>query len=175
MEKRLVPIGRVIKLHGIKGKLKLKYFGEDPGQFLRYREVAIEDPTGSFTTYEVQEAIPQPPRIILKLKGIDHPEDAQPLIGREIFIQKEALPDLEEGEYYWADLLGMVVETEGGKKIGTVKEIFSTGAHDVFVVEAKRGDILLPATEEVIRRIDPQRGVIEVQWMEGLWDAEDEV
>ena len=175
MEKRLVPIGRVIKLHGIKGKLKLQYFGEDPGEFLRYREVAIEDPTGRCQTYEVQEAVPQPPRIILKLKGIDHVEDAQPLIRREVFIQREVLPGLEENEYYWADLLGMVVETEGGKKIGTVKEIFPTGAHDVFVVEGKRGEILLPATEEVIRKIDPQRRVMEVQWMEGLWEAEDEV
>ncbi len=69
----------------------------------------------------------------------------------------------------------MVVETEDGKKIGTVKEIFPTGAHDVFVVETKRGEILLPASEEVIRRIDPQRGVMKVRWMEGLWEAEDEV
>ena len=175
MVKHLVPIGRVLKAHGIKGKLKLEYFGEEPRQFLRYREVAIEDPTGRFQTYEVQEAILQPPRILLKLKGIDHPEDAQSLIGREIFIEKEALPALEEGEYYWADLLGMVVKTTGGKRIGRVKEIFPTGAHEVFVVEAKRGDILLPATEEVVKEIDPQRGVMEVQWMEGLWDAEDEI
>ncbi len=118
MEKRLVPIARVLKPHGIKGKLKLEYFGEEPRQFLRYEEIAIEDPTGRFQTYKVQEAVLQPPRIILKLKGIDHPEDAQPLIGREIFIGKEALPALEEGEYYWADLWGWWSRQKMGRRSG---------------------------------------------------------
>ena len=69
----------------------------------------------------------------------------------------------------------MGVETEDGKRIGTVKEIFPTGANDVYVVEGKRGEILIPATGEVIKSVDCQRKVIKAHWMEGLWEAEDEV
>jgi 16S rRNA processing protein RimM len=69
----------------------------------------------------------------------------------------------------------MNVETEKGKRIGRVKEIFPTGANDVYVVEGKRGEILLPATEEVIQSIDLQRGVLRVIRLEGLWEDEDEV
>ena len=125
--------------------------------------------------YEILEAIPQPPRLILRLKGIEKIEEAEPLIGKEILIKKEVLPELGEKEYYWVDILGMKVETEEGKRIGKVKEIFTTGANDVYIVEGKRGEILLPAIEEVIQNIDLKRGVMKVVRMEGLWEDEDEV
>jgi len=175
MEKRLVPIGRVIKPHGIKGRVKVEYFGEDLGRFLLYREVILRDPTGRAETFEVVEAVAQPPRIILTLKGIQTIEDTEPLIDREILVPRETLPQLAEDEVYWIDLLGMGVETEEGKRLGRVKTIFPTGAHDVFVVEGCRREICLPATAEVVKRLDRERSVVTVRWMEGLWEAEDEV
>jgi 16S rRNA processing protein RimM len=175
MAKNLFPIGRVIKTHGIKGKVKVDYFGEDLHRFSLYREIFIEGEKDRPRAYEVLEAIPQPPRLILKLKGIEKVEEAEPLIGKEIFIKREALLELEKGEYYWMDILGMEVETQAGKRIGKVMEIFPTGAHDVYVVEGKRGEILLPATEEVIQSIDLKRGVMTVIRMEGLWEDEDEI
>jgi 16S rRNA processing protein RimM len=175
MENNLFPIGKVVKPHGVKGKIKVKYYGEDLDQFSHYREVILSDGRGNPQTYDIVQAISQPPLLILQLKGIERIEDVQPLVGKEILIRKDSLPALEEDEYYWIDLLGMVVETEDGKKIGTVKEIFATGANDVYVVEGKRGEIFLPATGEVIKTVDRQRRVIKARWMEGLWEAEDEV
>ena len=175
MEKRLVPIGRVTKPHGIKGRVKVEYFGEDLDQFLLYREVILRDPTGRAQTFEVVEAILQPPRIILTLKGIQTIEDTEPLINREIFVRREMLPELAEDEFYWIDLLGMGVETVEGKRLGRVKAVFPTGAHDVFVVEGFRREIYLPATADIIRRVDRERSLVTVRWMEGLWEAEDEV
>ncbi len=175
MEKNLFPIGRVVKPHGVRGKVKVEYFGEDLGQLSLYREIFIMDEQDEPEAYEVLEAIPQPPRLILRLKGIERIEEAEPLIGKEILIERKSLLKLEKGEYYWMDLLGMRVETEGGKRIGKIREIFPTGANDVYVVEGRRRQILLPATEEVIRSIDLKRGVMKVARMEGLWEDEDEV
>jgi 16S rRNA processing protein RimM len=175
MEKNLFPIGRVVKPHGVKGKMKVEYFGDDLQRFFSYREVFIESETRGPESYEILEAIPQPPRFILRLRGIEKIEQVQPLIGKTILVEKKALPDLEEGEYYWADLLGMKVETREGKGIGKVKEIFPTDAHDVYVVEGKRGEIFLPAIEEVIQSIDLKKQVMKVVRMEGLWEDEDEI
>jgi 16S rRNA processing protein RimM len=175
MEKNLFPIGRVVKPHGVKGKMKVEYFGEDLHRFSSYREIFIEDEKSGLESYEILEVIPQPPRLILRLKGIEKIEQTEPLIGKNILIEKEALPELEEGEYYWADLLGIKVETREGKGIGKVREIFSTGAHDVYVVEGKRGEIFLPAIEDVIQSIDLKKRVMKVVRMEGLWEDEDEV
>jgi len=175
MEKNLFPIGRVVKPHGIKGKVKVEYFGENLSRLSLYREIFIKDDKDKPEAYEVLETIPQPPRLILRLKGIERIEEAETLIGKEILIERKSLLKLEEGEYYWVDLLGMEVETEGGKRIGKIRKIFPTGANDVYVVEGERREILLPATDEVIRSIDLKRGVMKVARMEGLWEDEDEV
>jgi len=175
MTKDLIPIGRVVRPHGVRGKIKLEYFGEDVNCFPPSREVFIEVKAGNLQAYKILETTPQPPRLILHLKGIERREDVEPLIGKEVFIKREVLPDLEEGEYYWTDLLGMSVETQGGKKVGRVKEIFSTGSNDVYVVEGKRGEIFLPATGEVIQNIDRKKGVMKVNRKEGLWEEDDEV
>lgn len=171
---RLCPIGRIVKAHGVKGRLKVDYFGEDPRRFPLCGEVAIEI-SGELKTYEVLEAIPRPPHLILRLKGIERREEAETLLGKEILIRREALPALSEGEYYWIEILGMSVETEEGKHLGRVKGIFPTGANDVLIIEGKRQEILLPVTEEVIKHVDREREIIRVQRMEGLWEAEDEV
>jgi 16S rRNA processing protein RimM len=175
MEKNLLPIGRVVKTHGVKGKVKVAYFGEDLHRFSHYREIFIVGERGGPEPYEITEVVPRPPGLILRLKGIEKIEEAESLIGKEIFIAREALLELGEGEYYWMDILGMKVETQGGKVIGKVKEIFSTGAHDVYVVEGKKGEILLPATEEVVRSVDLENRVMRVIRIEGLWEDEDEV
>jgi 16S rRNA processing protein RimM len=175
MEKNLIPIGRVVNTHGIKGKMKVEYFGEDLHLFFLYHEIFIENEKGRAEPYEIIETIPQPPRLILRLKGIEKIEEAESLIGREILIKKEALPKLEAGEYYWVDILGMEVETQEGKRIGNVREIFHTRAHDVYVIRGKRREIFLPATEEVIQDIDLNRGVMKVARMKGFWEEEDEI
>jgi 16S rRNA processing protein RimM len=175
MERDLLPIGRVVKPHGVKGKIKVDYFGEDLNCFPIDQEVFIKDPVGRLQAYEILEAVPHPPHLILQLKGIGRREEVVPLVRKEIFIKRRSLPDLPEGEYYWFDILGMVVETENGKGIGRVKEILATGANDVYIVEGKRGEIFLPATEEVIQSVDIKKQRMRVIRMEGLWEEEDEV
>ena len=175
MEKDFFPIGRVIKPHGVNGKMKIEYFGDDIHQFTSYHKVFIEVEAGKVQAFEILETTPQPPRLIVRLKWIERREEVESLVGKEIFIKREELPDLKRGEYYWVDILGMAVETAEGKRIGKVKEIFATGANDVYVVEGKRGEIFLPATEEVILSVDREKGVMKVTRMEGLWEDEDEV
>jgi 16S rRNA processing protein RimM len=174
-EKELLSIGRVVKPHGVKGKIKVDYFGGDLSRFPPYREVFIRNHVGRPRAYEILEVIPQPPRLILQLKGIERREEVEPLLGKEILIERRFLPDLQEGEYYWLDILGILVETQEGRRLGRVKEIFPTGANDVYVIEGKRREIFIPATEEVIQNIDVKEGRMRVIRMEGLWEEEDEV
>ena len=174
-ERDLLSIGRVVKPHGVKGRVKVDYFGDDLAHFSVYREAFIKNCAGELQAYEILEAVPKPPYLILQLKGIRRREEAESLAGREILIMRTTLPDLKKGEYYWFDILGMAVETEDGKRIGKLKEILPTGANDVYVVEGKRKEIFLPATEEVIRGIDIRNKRMTVIRMDGLWEEEDEV
>lgn len=171
----LLPLGRIIKPHGVKGKMKVDYYGEDPGRLLIYQTILIRDENGRLQGYEVLEAIPQPPRILIRLRGIERMEDTLPLLGRTIFIPKGSLPEPGPGEFYWHEILGMDVEIEDGRRIGKVKEIIPTLANDVYVVKGRKREICLPAIAEVIQRIDRQERVIRIKRTEGLWERDDEV
>ncbi len=175
MKDDLFPIGRVARTHGVRGKIKINYFGEDASQFGLYREVFIEDPNGLPQAYEVLEVKSQPNHLILQLKNIGTIEEAKRLIGKEVLIAKKSLPELPEGEYYWMEILGMEVETEEGKHLGRIQGILPTGANDVYVVQGARTEIFLPAIEGVIRSIDLKKRVMKVARTEGLWEREDEV
>lgn len=168
-------IGKVIKPHGVRGKIKIEYFGEDLKGFSSYPKIYVEIAPGQWKSYEILKVFPQPPRLIIQLKGVERREETDPLIGKEIYVKKKEMPKLAKGEYYWFEILGLEVKTKEGKILGRIKEIFPTGANDVYVVKGKRREIFLPAIEKVIEEIDLERGVMEVTWMEGLWEKEDEI
>ena len=88
---------------------------------------------------------------------------------RELWIPREEAQELEEDEYYIADLIGMDVVLEDGSKFGTLKDVMETGANDVYVVEDAKGEeILLPAIRECILDVDVEKNVMTIHLMKGL-------
>ena len=81
---------------------------------------------------------------------------------------RDKLARLPAGEYYWEELLGLQVVTEAGEVLGQIESIFPTGSNDVYVCRAGSREILLPGIADVVRRIDPQSGVMVVRLLEGL-------
>ena len=75
---------------------------------------------------------------------------------------------LPEGEYYEDELLGLTVRTAEGETLGRVTELLNPGPNNVLVVRGERGEVLIPFIEDVIRRVDPAQGVIEIDLVEGL-------
>ena len=81
--------------------------------------------------------------------------------------REEAIP-LEEGEYYYFQLVGLTVETESGERLGRLAEVLETGANDVYVVRGPRGEVLLPAVEDVIRQVDLESRRVVVRLLPGM-------
>ena len=109
---------------------------------------------------------------MLKLRGVDTPEEAKRLVGHDVLITRSAAPPLPEGSYYQADLVGLRVVTDEGRELGRVAEIWETGANDVYVVRGEQEEWLLPATREVVRGIDLAAEIMLVRPLEGMIDSE---
>lgn len=114
---------------------------------------------------------PQGKTIVAQLEGIDTPEQGSVLVGAKVAVSRDAMPKLDAGEYYWADLAGMVVRTVDAVEIGPVVRLFETGANDVMVVSDTREDlsgtkeILVPwLVPEVVTDVDPDERVITIDW-----------
>ncbi|MEZ5672399.1 MAG: ribosome maturation factor RimM, partial [Thiotrichaceae bacterium] len=114
----------------------------------------------------VQEGQVHGKGLIAHLKNCDTPEQAARWLGAEIGIDRAQLPQIAEGEYYWADLVGLTVLTPTGTILGQVSHLFETGANDVLVVQAQGGaECLIPfVMDEVILKIDLTAKTLLVHW-----------
>jgi 16S rRNA processing protein RimM len=107
----------------------------------------------------------------LRLRGVADRDAAEALRGLLVLAERELLPPLAEGEHYWFELIGCRVETTAGEPIGSVREIWETGAHDVLVVEAEDGTRrLVPAAQELLKEVDIEGRRVVVEPIPGLLD-----
>jgi 16S rRNA processing protein RimM len=109
--------------------------------------------------------------MLVKLKGVETPEDAALFRNQWVYVKATDVPSLPEGKLYQHELFGFTVVDENGNTLGELVEIIETGANDVYVVRNESGkEILLPAIPAVILETDPARRLMRVHLLEGLID-----
>jgi len=167
-EEELVRIGEIVNTHGIHGRLHVRYHNEDTRGFLAYKRLLLKHPRGRLEVLEVTEARIHRKSIIVQLRGVNTLDQAEHLVGKPLFVERASLPELEEGEYYWTDLIGMDVVTTETEVVGQIVRIVRTGANDVLVVGQGRKELLIPATEEVVKEVDLVSRRLVIQVLEGL-------
>lgn len=102
--------------------------------------------------------------LIAKLRGCDDRDAAAAWVGAEIAIRRSQLEALEPGEYYWTDLIGLRVLGTDGTEYGVVAQLLETGANDVLVVKGDRERLIPFVLEQVVTRIDLEKGELRVDW-----------
>ncbi|HTG83129.1 MAG TPA: ribosome maturation factor RimM [Geobacteraceae bacterium] len=169
-ESELVLLGKVVATHGVRGQLRVFLFSGDLSSIAGLDSVILKAPNGEMETFEVAATAHHGKKFLLTLKKYDNVNQVLHLVGRELYVEQEQLPDLPEGEYYWRDLVGLRVVTEQGEVLGTLTEIIATGSNDVYVVQGKEREYLIPALEEVVLEVNLDDGVMTVSPPEGLFD-----
>ena len=157
-------MGRIAAPFGVKGWVKVQPYSEDPGALMDFESWRV----GRGTTqlhYTVEAVQDHGNALIAKLTGIDDREAAFALRGQEISVARSELPAPEENEFYWSDLIGLLVVNREGVELGRVDSLMETGAHDVLAVRGKR-DYLIPFVAAFVGRVDLANGTIEVDWGE---------
>lgn len=162
----LIPIGRITGAHGIRGEVKLAPYG--PLDDIQWGTIYIARSGKAPEERKVLSFRMHKGAYLVFLESVPDRNAAEALSGFEVFVYKSAVPEAGEGEYYYADLVGMEVFTEEGKLVGRVDNVFSTGGNDVFETSGPFGEVLIPAIESVIIRIEPETRKITVRLMEGL-------
>ena len=125
---------------------------------------------------EVTANRPHKDVILASLEGYNDRNRASELIGYDVFVEKASLPVLPKGEYYNFQLEGMEIITNEGIKIGVVAGGIATGSNDVYVVKDSSGkELLIPATADVIQKIDVGAGKMVIRLIEGLLPGQNEI
>ena len=163
-----LEIGQIVNTFGIKGFVKVNPFVDDISRFDDLKKVYIKKQK-VLKELEVEEVKYHKNIVLVKFKGIDNVEEAETLRNSYLEVDRENAIDLQEGEYFIADLLGLDVITDEGNILGKLEDIFNTGSNDIYVVKDELGkQILLPAISEVIKEINLEEKKILVHLLEGL-------
>lgn len=171
MEKKWYNVGKVVNTHGIKGEVRVLSITDFPEE--RYK------PNSRLYLFlpnekEPIELIVRSHRIhkqfhLLTFEGYDSIESVEQMKGGLLKISEDQLMPLDEGEYYFDEIIGCRVLTMEGEEIGVIKEILTPGANDVWVVRGNKGkEILIPYIESVVKKVDVNEKIVLIEPMEGL-------
>lgn len=162
--KEKVIIGRFGAPHGIKGWIRVQSHTDPIQNLLNYSPLFIEKNT-DWEILAMEDGKPHQAGLIVKVQGIDTPEAARLLTHKNIAIDREKLPLLNNAQYYWADLIGLSVVNVKHEELGVIDSLMETGANDVIVVHHSSGsEILIPYIKSVVLSVDLEKKIMIVDW-----------
>ena len=163
-----IVLGQVIAPYGVNGSLRVRLFAADPASLLAQKEWYLRPAgaTGEWSVYQPVSARAHRRGVLATLSGVKTRDAAAALRNCDIAVPRAALPPPSEGEYYWADLVGLAVVNGEGRTLGRVVGLIDNGAHAVlrFTGETDAREHLLPWVPKYVRGVDLAARRIDVDW-----------
>ena len=132
MAESLLEIGDIVGTHGLRGDLKVRLKSGNSDLLLTLEHIYLRLPTGKLSDVAITRQILHKGRVLLRLQGYDSIDSAESLVGSQVLLTEDMLPDLSADEYYWGQLEGLQVVDRQRGDVGTLQELLSTAAHDTF-------------------------------------------
>jgi 16S rRNA processing protein RimM len=169
-----LTIGEIVAPFSRFGEVKVRIETDTPERFLELEQVCIRPPAGKAVLLDVENVRLHKGQALLKLQNVSSIDQAEQLRGSYVQVRAEDAVPLSADEFFIHDLIGCEVVTETGKPLGSITQVMSGIANDVYVVGKGKDEILLPAVRQVIQRVDIQAKRIIVTLLPGLLPGEAE-
>lgn len=163
-----ITIGTVVAPFGIKGEVKIRVETDFPERFEDLDEIWLQPKNGEGRMVEIKSVRFHQGVYLMKFAGVNDRTGSEGLRGAELKIDESQLMELEEGEYYVHDLIGLDIYTTSGEHIGKIDDVLSGPANDVYVT--KRG--LIPVIKQVVKEINLEEHKVVIEPMEGMLEGE---
>ncbi len=164
-----VAIGIITRPHGINGEVVVSPITDNPMQFMELRQVYLKGDEDNRQTFKIERIRQKKTGFIIKLSGINDRNQAEELKNFFVERRREREEHLPADEYYIFDLIGLQVVTTSGEVLGKICEVLSLPANDVYVVQSQSREILIPAIKDVIKQIDLEAEIMEIEPLDGLF------
>ncbi|GAA0435510.1 MAG: ribosome maturation factor RimM [Bacillota bacterium] len=171
MTEKMYTVGKIINTHGIHGEVKVLRITDFEERFSIGKTLYIVKDGNIQKELTIESHRMHKGFDLLRFKGLTNINDVEVYKGCKLKIKEDQLTDLAEHEFYYHEIIGCAVFTNDGEQIGTIKEILSPGANDVWVVRRSQGkDVLIPYIASVVTLVDTQASKVIIEPMEGLLD-----
>ncbi len=161
----LVLVGVVTGARGLKGEIRVKAFTADPEALFDYGPLTDETGKASYTGRITGEGKGQ---LLVRLDGIGDRTQADAVKGLKLFVARDALPETEEDEYYYSDLIGLKAELINGEELGVIRWVLEAGAGGSLEVETETDTVMVPFTKEAVPVVDIEAGRVVIDPPDGL-------
>ena len=160
-----IAVAQVLSPLGLEGKLRVEVITDFPHRLSPQSSLYVDRQPMTVADVEWRKG-----QAIVKLQGIDSVEQAEKLRGKTLEIHRKQLENLPAGQYYHFQLIGLEVWTTEGQRLGKVVRVLSGSSNDNYVVATEKGELLIPAIEDVVKSVDLEKGQITIEAIEGLLD-----
>ncbi|MDR2013153.1 MAG: ribosome maturation factor RimM [Rhodanobacter sp.] len=161
---KLVLLGKIVGVHGVRGELRLESYTEPRTQIFHYRPWLLRFAHGE-RSIDSCRGRAHGKGLVAELPGIANRDAAAALAGAEIWVKRSVLPAPKPGEYYWSDLEGLEVVNLEGVSLGQVSHLLATGANDVLVVRSAERERLIPfLIGRFVTAVNMDMGRLVVDW-----------
>jgi 16S rRNA processing protein RimM len=164
-----ILIGRLRRPHGIRGEICVEVLSDMPERFNSLSYVLVRNGEGT-RQFDVERVRWKGELALVKLLGVDGRQEAGGLTGAMLGVREQDAYPTPEDTYYVFELEGARVVNQAGVEIGVVEDVLKMPANDVLVLRTPKGEALIPAVESVVKKVDPDAGLIVIEEMEGLLD-----
>jgi 16S rRNA processing protein RimM len=170
--KELIEIGRLGQPRGLRGEIWFTAYGNDPAYLLKLDSFLFENTDRrngqQKRTLKLSKGRLEATRLMLKFDGIDSREAAEELRGGVLFIKNEDLPELEDGENYISDLIGMEARLEDGRYVGQVVDLMEIPAYHVYVIKHDEFEALIPSIKEFVSDVCLEKRIVTIRPLDGM-------
>ena len=167
---QFLQVGVITQTHGVRGEVKVFPTTDDPERFLDLKKVLL-DAGREKLSLEIKSVKFFKQFVIVKFKEFDNINDVERFKRCPLLVRREDAVELEEDEYFIADMIGLKVWTDDEKEFGTLKDVIETGANDVYIIQSnEHGEVLIPAIKECILDVNIEEQKMVIHLMDGLLD-----
>lgn len=164
-------VGKIVNTHGVRGEVRVISSTDFPEERYKKGSQLLLEHDNVKVEVTVDEHRKHKQFDLLKFKGYENINEVEKFKGGSLKVSEEHLGDLGENEFYYHEIINCEVFTEDGELLGSIKEILSPGANDVWVVERKGAkDVLVPYIEDVVKDVDVENKKVVIHILEGLLD-----
>ncbi|MCG3121630.1 MAG: Ribosome maturation factor RimM [bacterium] len=157
----LVMIGEIVRVHGLRGMVKVRATAEEPEQFSRLQKILLQRGTSTLGEYCIEAMQLGHDGIFIKFREVDDRNQAEHLRGAQLMIPREECLPAAAGQFYQFELVGLPVYKTTGEFLGEIAEVMRYPANDVWVIRRGQAEKLIPAIDSVIQQVDlPNRRVV---------------
>ena len=166
----MLRVGRITGAHGLKGAIRFRPDNPDSDTLEQVARVFLES-AGQAREFRLTGMTRlNATTLRITLEGVADVNAAESLKGALVMLATEDVPAAKPGEFYYYEAIGCEVFLTDGRRIGMIEEIFSTGAHDIWVVRDSEREVLVPVIEDVVKAMDFAARRVTIEAIPGLLD-----